>query len=54
MDDKNPSIIAWNIHGGVDARRKRKVKDIIMTFQPSIFAVVETHYRFDIVISFWR
>ncbi|XP_057426143.1 uncharacterized protein LOC130719539 [Lotus japonicus] len=45
---------AWNIRGGAGVRGQRRVRDLIRSHHPSLFAVVETHCQFETVASFWR
>lgn len=54
MDSHNFNIIAWNIRGGMGARGRRRVTDLIQTYRPSLFAVCETHCKFDRAASFWQ
>lgn len=54
MDNTNFSIIAWNVRGGAGVRGQRRVRDLIKSYHPSLFALVETHCRFELVASFWR
>ncbi|XP_019433194.1 PREDICTED: uncharacterized protein LOC109340077 [Lupinus angustifolius] len=54
MDSTTFKIIAWNIHGGAGAQCKRRVRELVRTYKPSIFSVVETHCHFDRVSSFWH
>lgn len=54
MDSTNFSILSWNIRGGAGARGQRRVRDLIKSFHPSLFAIVETHCRFETVEQFWR
>lgn len=54
MDVQAFSLIARNICGGAGARGQRRVRDLVQTFHPSIFAVCETHCSFHQVQNFWR
>lgn len=54
MDSDNFNIIAWNVREGVGVRAKRRLRDLIQTYRPSLMAVCETHCKFDRVIVFWQ
>ncbi|GAB2247157.1 hypothetical protein Droror1_Dr00007039 [Drosera rotundifolia] len=54
MENTSFKILAWNIRGGAGANGKRRVRELVRSFQPSIFTVMETHCQFDRVSSFWR
>lgn len=54
MDLDNFNLIAWNIRGGVGVRGRRRVKDLIQNFHPSLFAICETHCKFERVANFWQ
>jgi exonuclease III len=54
MDSSNLNFLIWNIRGAVNARGKRRVKELIRTFHPQIFVLLETHCPFQVVETFWK
>lgn len=54
MDFTHLNILAWNIRGAASARGHRKVKDLLRSFSPSLFLLMETHCQFARSEGFWR
>ncbi|XP_057419083.1 uncharacterized protein LOC130713326 [Lotus japonicus] len=54
MDSTTFNIIAWNIRGGVGARGRRRMNDLLQSYHPSLVTVCETHCKFERVASIWR
>lgn len=48
------SLLAWNVRGASNDNAKRHIKDLIRTYHPNIFFIMETHVLFDKVKSFWQ
>jgi hypothetical protein len=54
MDQEPNNILVWNIRGASNARGKRRVKELVRSFKPTIFVIFETHCQFSVASSFWR
>jgi hypothetical protein len=54
MENNKGGVIAWNIRRAVNARGKRRIKELVTSFQPSIIILLETHCRFEVAASFGR
>lgn len=51
---KELNTLAWNVHGVVNAKGRRRAKELVRMYRPSIFILLETHWPFRVVESFWQ
>lgn len=40
------NIVPWNIRGAINAKEKRRIKELVQLYKPTIFILMETHCLF--------